>query len=117
MGVCMVPAAGWAACGAAQALAFGVRTAQKVRQNGWRNSRNSILADAAGTALTFGLASSLRYTKFAAMSPWVQNTARSATWKAMNLWGKASYMVGLNGANWIKTGGCLHRQIIKKRPC
>ncbi|HYQ68088.1 PA14 domain-containing protein [Actinophytocola sp.] len=116
-GVCMVPVAGWASCGVAQGLAFGVRTAQKIKQNGWRNSKSSILADAAGTALSFGLASSLRYVKFARMSPWVQNTARSATWKAMSLWGKASYMTGLNGANWIKTGGCAHRQIARKRPC
>lgn len=25
--------------------------------------------------------------------------------------------IGLNGANWIKTAGCLHRQFVRKKPC
>jgi len=48
---CMIPAVGWAACGAMQAAAWGVRTQQSLAEGG---SVKDAAVDAGFTALTFG---------------------------------------------------------------
>lgn len=108
---CLVPAVGWAACGAMQAAAFGIRSQQTVSRVGWRRGWRSVVTDGAMTSLSFGMGSALRYTKYGALGGRWWNSLRGASsrgWRPFTQIGWSSaWRTTSRGLRWAATASFL----------
>lgn len=95
---CFVPAVGWAACGAMQAAAWGVRSQQRASNGGgWRRTWRASARDGLITAGTGGIGRGLKVAQYGRFGgAWRSGyRAQSQSWSRMNRasrWGITAYV-------------------------
>jgi RHS repeat-associated protein len=87
LGGCLIPGAGWAACGALQAGALAARSSQRASTGGgWKKTARASVADGVFTAGTFGLGRvPVTMAKYGGMGKpvWNRRGSETAAWKAI----------------------------------
>ena len=115
-GTCFVPAVGWAACGALQAGAWGMRSEQRASEGGgWRRTFQASARDGLITAATMGVGQSLKFLKYGArLRAWRQYPSLGLHWRGLSVVQKATVWVGVKGPNLVN-GGYNNYQSARRR--
>ena len=111
---CLVPAAGWASCGAAQAAAWGVRSQQRAaRGGGWRRTWRASGRDGLLTAATLGLSRVpvhlMKYGSLRRGALWGGKSRWTRHWAGMSRRWRSVYSVSGGAGSSIAGAACASR--------